>query len=68
MDGEPAGAIEVLGAGNLQAILDRLDMSSRVASQDARIVKERTHGCCERGTDLSRTGGADVAAAAHLTP
>ena len=41
MNGDQAGPIEViLGAASLSEIIDGLDMSSRVATQDARIVKE----------------------------
>ena len=41
MSGDPAGPIEViLGAASLKEILDGLDMSSRIATQDGRIVRE----------------------------
>ena len=41
VNGEPAGPIEVLlGAKSLQEIMDVLDATSRVTSQDARIARE----------------------------
>jgi peptidoglycan DL-endopeptidase CwlO len=41
MSGDPAGPVEViLGAADLQEILAGLDMSSRIARQDGRIIKE----------------------------
>jgi cell wall-associated NlpC family hydrolase len=41
VNGRPAGPIEVLlGASSLQEIMDVLDATSRVAEQDAHIVKE----------------------------
>jgi cell wall-associated NlpC family hydrolase len=41
VNGESAGMVEVLlGAKSLQEIVDGLDMTSRVANQDARIVRE----------------------------
>jgi cell wall-associated NlpC family hydrolase len=41
INGDPAGAIEVfLGAKSLQEIVDVLDATSRVTSQDARIARE----------------------------
>ena len=41
VNGEPAGAVEVLlGAKSLQEIVDVLDATKRVTSQDARIAKE----------------------------
>ena len=41
INGEPAGAVEVLlGAKSLQEIVDVLDATSRVTSQDARIARD----------------------------
>jgi len=41
VNGEPAGALEVLlGAKSLQEIMDVLDATSRITSQDSRIAKE----------------------------
>lgn len=41
VNGEPAGALEVLlGAKSLQEIMDVLDTTSRITSQDSRIAKE----------------------------
>jgi cell wall-associated NlpC family hydrolase len=41
IDGEPAGPVEVLlGAKSLQEIVDVLDATNRVTSQDARIARE----------------------------
>ncbi len=43
VSGEPAGALEVLlGAKSLQEIVDVLDATGRVTSQDAHIAKELT--------------------------